>query len=154
MKEYDPSKLKQISNTAVIALFIILLIAGGLVWDAFTSASKIFSYEHMKPQGVCGVTGDFGFQEGNSPEGKALFQAKCQRCHLIDRKMTGPALMGVRSRWADSTNLYSWIKNSQKYLETGDKYANDLYKEYGSVMPAFPELTDAQIAELLIYVSP
>lgn len=85
-------------------------------------------------------------------EGKELFQSKCQRCHLIDKKMTGPALQGVRERWTDSTNLYAWIKNSQSFLATGDKYANALYKEYGSVMPAFPELTDANIADILVYI--
>ncbi len=85
-------------------------------------------------------------------EGKELYQSKCQRCHLIDKKMTGPALQGVRGRWADSTALYAWIKNSQAFLATGDKYANDLYKEYGSIMPAFPELTDANISDILVYI--
>lgn len=86
-------------------------------------------------------------------EGKELFQSKCQRCHLIDKKMTGPALQGVRSRWPDSTSLYSWIKNSQSFLATGDKYANDLFREYsGSIMPAFPELTDADITDILVFI--
>lgn len=85
-------------------------------------------------------------------EGKALYQSKCQRCHLVDKKLTGPALQNVRTRWADSTNLYAWIKNSQSFLGTGDKYANDLYKEYNSVMPAFPELKDADIADILVYI--
>ena len=70
-------------------------------------------------------------------EGKVLYQSKCQRCHLVDKKLTGPALQNVRTRWADSTNLYAWIKNSQSFLGTGDKYANDLYKEYNSIMPVF-----------------
>ncbi len=85
-------------------------------------------------------------------EGKALYQSKCQRCHLVDKKMTGPALQNVRTRWSDSTNLYSWIKNSQAFLGTGDAYANALYKEYNSIMPAFPELKDADIADILVYI--
>ncbi len=85
-------------------------------------------------------------------EGKVLFQSKCQRCHLVDKKLTGPSLQNVRTRWADSTNLYAWIKNSQSFLGTGDKYANDLYKEYNSIMPAFPELSDADIADMLVYI--
>ena len=85
-------------------------------------------------------------------EGKVLYQSKCQRCHLVDKKLTGPALQNVRKRWADSTNLYAWIKNSQSFLGTGDKYANDLYKEYNSVMPAFPELSDVDIADILVYI--
>lgn len=85
-------------------------------------------------------------------EGKALYQSKCQRCHLVDKRMTGPALQNVRTRWSDSTHLYSWIKNSQAFLGTGDAYANALYKEYNSIMPAFPELKDADIADILVFI--
>ncbi len=85
-------------------------------------------------------------------EGKALFQGKCQRCHLVEKKMTGPALAGVQARWSDSTNLYKWIRNSQAFLATGDKYANDLYKQYNSIMPAFPELKDGDITDILTYI--
>ncbi len=68
--------------------------------------------------------------------------------------MTGPALMNVYDRWNDSTQLYAWIKNSQSYLTTGDKYANELFKEYKSVMPAFAELKEEEIKEILYYVDP
>jgi mono/diheme cytochrome c family protein len=85
-------------------------------------------------------------------EGKALYQTNCQRCHLIDKKMTGPALMDVQTRWTDSTHLYAWIKNSQGFLSTGDKYANELFKQYNSVMPAFPQLTDQDIADILVFI--
>ena len=50
--------------------------------------------------------------------------------------------------------IIEWIKNSQSYLATGDKYANDLFREYNSIMPAFPELTDEEIKEILYYVDP
>ncbi len=85
-------------------------------------------------------------------EGQTLFQTNCQRCHLIDKKMTGPALMDVQSRWTDSTHLYAWIRNSQAFLATGDKYANDLYKQYNSIMPAFPQFKDQDIADILYYI--
>ncbi|MFI5171557.1 MAG: c-type cytochrome [Chitinophagales bacterium] len=85
-------------------------------------------------------------------EGKDLFQAKCQRCHAIDKKMTGPALQGVVNRWPDTTSLYKWIHNSQAFLTTGDKYANALFKEYNSIMPAFPELKDGDIHDILTYI--
>lgn len=85
-------------------------------------------------------------------EGKAIYQSKCQRCHLVDKKIAGPALQNVRARWSDSTDLYSWIRNSQAFLGTGDAYANALYKEYNTIMPAFPELKDADIADILVYI--
>jgi cytochrome c553 len=53
----------------------------------------------------------------------------------------------------DTTNLYKWVHNSGSFLATGDKYANALFKEYNnSVMPAFPELTDADITDILTYI--
>jgi len=85
-------------------------------------------------------------------EGKELYTSNCARCHMVDKKLTGPALQGVQSRWADTTSLHKWIKNSQAFLATGDKYANDLFREYNSIMPAFPALTDANIADILLYI--
>ncbi len=86
-------------------------------------------------------------------EGKELYQANCAKCHMIDRKMTGPALAGVRERWPDSTNLNAWIRNSQAFLATGDEYANNLYEEYNkSPMQAFPNLSDDNIASILLYI--
>lgn len=86
-------------------------------------------------------------------EGKELYQANCAKCHMVNRKMTGPALAGVRERWPDSTNLYAWIKNSQAFLATGDEYANNLYEEYNkSPMQAFPNLSDENISSILLYI--
>lgn len=94
-----------------------------------------------------------GRVHATAEEGKELFKANCAKCHMIDRKMTGPALKGVRDRWADSTHLYSWIRNSQAFLATGDEYANNLYLEYNkSQMQAFPNLTDADISNILLYI--
>lgn len=84
--------------------------------------------------------------------GKAIFEADCQRCHILGRKSTGPDLVGVKGRWADTTNLYKWILNSQAYLSTGDPYAAALFKEYGTIMPAFSNLTDADISNVLMYI--
>ena len=86
-------------------------------------------------------------------EGKTLFTENCAKCHMIDRKLTGPALQGVRTRWADSTLLHEWIKNSPKVLATGDKYANDLFRSYNNLaMQTFPNLTDANISDILNYI--
>ncbi|MFN7014614.1 MAG: c-type cytochrome, partial [Bacteroidia bacterium] len=95
-----------------------------------------------------------GHAYGSIEEGKQLFQANCAKCHMIDRKMTGPALQGVTERWPDSTKLYAWIKNSQAFLATGDEYANKLYLEYSkSPMQAFPNLADNEIASILAYIN-
>jgi mono/diheme cytochrome c family protein len=85
--------------------------------------------------------------------GEALYKVNCASCHYMDRKFTGPALQGVSERWPDTANLYAWIKNSQAFLQTGDEYANALYKEYNnSVMRSFPALSDGDIADILQYI--
>jgi len=85
--------------------------------------------------------------------GQALYEANCARCHQPYRRGTGPALYGVTERWADTANLYAWIKNSTAYLKTGDPYAVALYEEYQkSVMPAFPQFEDKDIADILSYI--
>lgn len=96
------------------------------------------------------------FSFGNilkAQDGKALFSQNCAACHAIDKKLTGPALFGVQDRWTDQKKLYSWIKNNQAFLKTGDPYANKLYNEYNkTAMNLFPNLTDAEIGAILKYV--
>jgi mono/diheme cytochrome c family protein len=90
-------------------------------------------------------------------QGMQLFKNNCGSCHAknMKAKMTGPALAGVEERWeGDNGRLYAWIRNSQAFLATGDAYANNLYQEYGgSVMTAFPNLTDAEIGNILGYIN-
>ena len=89
----------------------------------------------------------------NAQDGKALFSQNCAACHAIDKKLTGPALLGVQDRWPDQKKLYSWIKNNQAFLKTGDPYANNLYNEFNkTAMNLFPNLTDAEIGAILKYI--
>lgn len=89
-------------------------------------------------------------------DGKALFMKNCASCHAIDKKLTGPALMGVDERWkGNRKNLTAWIKNTQSYMKaTNDAYAIGVYNEYGkSAMNVFDGvLDDKQIADILDYV--
>ena len=97
-------------------------------------------------------------QDGNSDEGKALFKNYCATCHSKDmkRNMTGPALSGVMDRWSDypTEDLYAWIRNSQALVASGHPRANEVYNQYNKVlMTAFPNLTDANINDILTYVN-
>ncbi len=93
-----------------------------------------------------------GVQAGVA-EGQALYEANCARCHAPYRRGTGPALYGVTQRWESQENLYAWIRNSTAFLKTGDPYATALWEEYQrSVMPAFPQLSDADIADIMAYI--
>jgi mono/diheme cytochrome c family protein len=85
--------------------------------------------------------------------GKKLFMQNCASCHGIRKELTAPALAGVDSRIPDKQLLFAWIRNNQKVLKSGNPYFNELYKTYNKIpMPAFPQLTDADIQSILDYI--
>ena len=115
------------------------------------------SYKRFVPKLIFGFLVLFSIivTKANAQDGKALFSQNCASCHAIDKKLTGPALKGVEERWSGNRkNLHAWIKNSGSYLKTGDKYTNDLFKEFNGVsMTAFEgALDDKQIDAVLDYI--
>ena len=91
-------------------------------------------------------------------DGKKLFKNNCAQCHAknMKSKATGPALGGVQERWADypTSDLYSWVRNSQALVGTGHPRAVEIYNEYNkSVMQPFPNLTDENIDAILLYIN-
>jgi mono/diheme cytochrome c family protein len=85
-------------------------------------------------------------------QGKQLFYDKCASCHMINKEMTGPALRGVESRWPDKEKLYAFIRNSQEIIAK-DKYARELWLQFNqTIMLSHPDLTDAQIDQILGYI--
>jgi mono/diheme cytochrome c family protein len=85
--------------------------------------------------------------------GKQLFMQTCATCHSLDRRLTGPALRGFRNRgnWNNKQEIYKWIRNPASYMAS-NQYAKNLQKEYGSVMQAFPDLTDRSIDAITSYI--
>ncbi len=83
--------------------------------------------------------------------GEALFKANCASCHQLYKKRTGPALYNVGEKY-DREWLYSWIKNSQAMVKSGDAQAVKIYEEYnGSIMTAFPQLSDGDLDNIIAY---
>ena len=90
---------------------------------------------------------------GDPVKGKELFNSNCAACHKLDAKMTGPALRGISPRLTNEW-LYKWIRNSQDMIKSGDAEAVRVSKEYnGSVMTAFPQLTNGDIDNIIAYTS-
>lgn len=88
-------------------------------------------------------------------KGQSLFLEKCASCHNNDMKSksTGPGLLGAADRWAAYPgDIYNWIRNSQALVNAKHPYATALFAQYNSPMSAFPELTDADIDDILLYV--
>ncbi|MBT8261615.1 MAG: c-type cytochrome [Bacteroidia bacterium] len=89
--------------------------------------------------------------EGDAAAGKTLFNANCAACHKLYKKGVGPALFGVGDKY-DKEWLYSWIRNSQELIKSGDAKAIAIYEEYNqSVMTAFPALSDEDIDNIIAY---
>lgn len=90
-----------------------------------------------------------------SSKGEQLFKQNCASCHALDRDLVGPALHGVAQRgpWAeDKNNLKKWIKNSASFIST-NAYAKNLKAKYGTPMPAQTQLSDADVEELIGYIT-
>ncbi|MGV3697095.1 c-type cytochrome [Flavobacterium sp.] len=89
---------------------------------------------------------------GDPVAGKALFNANCAACHKLDSKSTGPALRGVKEKH-DMAWIYDWVHNSSAMIKAGDPKAVALFAEYKSVMTAFPQLSNADIDNIIAYTS-
>ena len=84
-------------------------------------------------------------------QGESLFNNNCTVCHAINQVVVGPALKNVHER-RDLPWLISFIKNSQKVIQSGDEYAVNLYNEYNkTVMPSFA-YSDEEITSIVAYI--
>lgn len=98
-------------------------------------------------------------QVGDASNGEKLFKANCTACHALDKQLVGPALGGVVARLKTEQNLetdwlHKWIKDNKSLRESGDKYANEVYEKFNKTqMLAFPNLTDADIDDILEYTT-
>jgi mono/diheme cytochrome c family protein len=90
---------------------------------------------------------------GDAVKGKALFNSNCAACHKLDAKATGPALRGVADKH-EMAWIYKWVHNSSEMIKSGDPVAVGLFNEYNkSVMTAFPQLSTADIDNIIAYTS-
>jgi len=88
-------------------------------------------------------------------KGEQLFKQNCASCHAIDRDLVGPALQGVGQRgpWAENReNLKKWIKDPLPFL-LSDPYAKHLKEKYKTPMPSQTHLSDADIDEVVKYIT-
>ena len=90
---------------------------------------------------------------GDPAKGKEMFNTLCAACHKLDDRSTGPALRGVADKH-DRAWIYKWVRNSSEMIKAGDPEAVKLFAENNnSVMTPFPQLTDADIDNIMAYTS-
>lgn len=91
--------------------------------------------------------------EANISNGKALFNANCKTCHSVQNKLVGPALKNVYDRAPSIEWIYDFVRNSQKMIQGGDDYANDIYNEFNQTeMNSFSDFSNEEILSILSYV--
>lgn len=85
-------------------------------------------------------------------QGQSIFNANCKMCHAINERVVGPALKDVHKR-RDNAWIVSFIKNSQRLIQSGDAQAVAIYNEYGKTeMPAFDYFSDGEIQSIIEYI--
>jgi len=89
---------------------------------------------------------------GQTAEAEKNF-TECKACHTIGGgRLVGPDLKGVTDTISEDW-LIKFIKNSQALVKSGDKQAVKIFEEYNKIpMPSHPNLTDAQIKDILLYI--
>ena len=88
-------------------------------------------------------------------QGEALFKAKCNTCHAVDKNSTGPWLKGVMAKWTDAGEadlIYDWVKNPGSLIASGKSKMALAIKDFsGSDMPP-QQASNEEIDQILAYV--
>jgi len=86
-------------------------------------------------------------------EGRELFEENCSVCHTIgEGKLVGPDLAGVTSR-RPADWLLRFIRSSQSVIQSGDRYAADLFEKYDRTEMPDADLSDEQIRAVIAYIA-
>lgn len=86
-------------------------------------------------------------------KGHELFLVNCAACHHPDRVLVGPALRESMQYWTDTRKLHEYINAPEEYMKkSGDERLKKLWDTYGTPMPAFPKLSQADVDSIAAYI--
>ena len=96
----------------------------------------------------------FSFSKIHAQDGKAIFAAKCNSCHIMGKDFTGPNLQGVLGRWGDRNHVKSWILNWQTEIKAGTPRALEVvnFNASSNMQPFIGQLNDAELEAVIKYV--
>jgi mono/diheme cytochrome c family protein len=86
--------------------------------------------------------------------GKTLFMGKCASCHNPLKESTGPKLGGVLNNDyynGDIKKVSNWVRNVGKLVDADPHYIA-LKAQYKSVMTAYPDIKDEEVASIFAYI--
>ena len=94
-----------------------------------------------------------GYSAQDYEAGKQLFKNNCASCHNMEKRVVGPTLKNVVKNQGEEWTK-SLIINNNKLRASGDKHANDIFKEYnGMAMPAYEHLGSDAISNIVSYLT-
>lgn len=92
----------------------------------------------------------------NNPQdvikGEAIFNQYCSGCHNFKQNGIGPQLSGI-TKEEPASWIFSFIKNPQSLIQSGDKHAAALYNQYKTTMPSFTVLKDSDINNIIAFLN-
>lgn len=83
-------------------------------------------------------------------KGKSIYAGKCTACHLVDRRMIGPALKGVYDRRSPEWVL-NILLNTNEMLQK-DPVAKALLKEYNNALMINQNLSEDEAKAVAEYL--
>jgi cytochrome c551/c552 len=87
---------------------------------------------------------------GLAEKGKSIYAGKCTACHLVDRRMIGPALKGVYDRRSPEWVL-NLLLNTNEMLQK-DPIAKALLKEYNNALMISQNLSEDEAKAVAEYL--
>jgi cytochrome c oxidase cbb3-type subunit 3 len=88
-------------------------------------------------------------------DGQALFKAKCNTCHLLDKASTGPMLKGVKQKWEDAGEgelLFDWVTNSTGLIASGKSQMANAIKGFSPMEMPAQQVSKEEMKAILDYV--
>ncbi|WP_338791914.1 cytochrome c [Bernardetia sp. Wsw4-3y2] len=139
-----------------ITIYILVITTGVVFISSLidTIEESIFKMEYFTnmEEGIYGKLDSLNLkQEKLVKIGQELFEENCLRCHSVNEKVIGSALVGVENRWESKKQLIQFIKNSKDMIKK-NSHTPHVYKEYGQVMPNYDFLDDEQVKAILFYI--
>jgi len=94
---------------------------------------------------------NFGFAKAQN--GKIVFEKNCAACHKIgEGRSVGPDLLGI-SKKREEGWLVKFILSSQTVLKSGDKVAEELYKEYNNLPMPDQAISESDAKDIITYIA-
>ncbi|MDT0643380.1 cytochrome c3 family protein [Zunongwangia sp. F363] len=135
-----------------VAFFFSFTVIGIAQDQADASAQDGDAAQQEQSEGGQSEGSGAGAALGDASNGKSLFNSLCAACHKPYSESIGPALNGVTSR-QDLEWIYKWVHNNANLRASGDQDAIAIFEEYNETqMPAFPQLSEDDINDILAYV--